>query len=171
MKIFKYTALFFLALLILFFGCGIVVSEIKYTNRVVVNKDCENSFKVFNDTSMMKEWLQGFVSLQLVKGEYMQEGSKYRLILEQDGDQYEMDETLISVMENRHCSFFLENDVLTNRFDVHFNPVDKGTEIKVDNTVKGKNILWRAIFFVLQHKFYDQGKATYNSLKAVIERK
>ncbi len=170
MKIFKYIALFFLLLIASFFAVGLLTPSLTYENSVVVDAPVEKAFALFMDTSKMKEWVPGFVSIKADSGALNNPGTILTLILLQDGQQYEMTETITTIKPNEQYAYQLDNTVLRNLVDVRFISKGNQTQITSNNFVTGNSIIWRSVFYFYKKGFYEQGQKTYDDLKKMIEQ-
>lgn len=135
----------------------------------MVNAPLEKTFTLFNDTTKMKQWMPGFVSITNISGQPNTVGSKWKLVLEQDGQLFEMTETMTAFKQNEQFAFLLENEVLSNECTISFKPNDNQTEIISDNVVHGNNMLWKSAFFFFKDYFRETGQTTYDNLKKMIE--
>ena len=169
MKIFKYISLTFLILIFGFFAIGLFSNSISYQNKVIVNAPVEKAFVLFTDTTKMKEWLPGFISFTNDSGGNFNRGSKWKLILLQEGQRYEMEETMTVYEPNKQYSYILENIVLRNYVDVYFKANGNTTEITSHNLIKGNNLIWRSIFFFYEKDLFEKGEKTFEDLKKMIE--
>ncbi|MEP7265892.1 MAG: SRPBCC family protein [Bacteroidota bacterium] len=169
MKIFKYIALVLVGLLIIFFSIGLFQPEISYTNKVIINADPHKVYTLFQDTTKMKEWMPGFNSFTSIKGKPATVGSQWKLILIQEGEKYEMNETLTIIKPDEQYSFILDNAVLSNNVDMYFKPVAGKTELTVENKVRGNNIMWRSLFYFFKGRLTEQSSMMYDGLKKMIE--
>lgn len=169
MRIFKYIALTLTALLVIFFSIGLFQPEVSYTNKVVINATPQKSYSLFQDTARMKLWMPGFLSFTSIKGKPMEVGSQWKLILVQEGEKYEMRESVTVVKPGEQYSFILDNAVLSNKVDMYFKPVDGKTELTVENKVRGNNIMWRSLFYFFKGGLTEQSDLMYGELKKMIE--
>ena len=170
MKIFKYIALFFIVLIASFFILGLFTPSIVYENKVTVNAPVEKAFSLFMDTTKMKLWIPGFVSIKNDSGDLTTPGSKLHLVLLQEEQKYEMTEVVTAYKPNQQYSYLLENAVLRNDVDIRFKATGNQTEIKSYNYVRGNSIIWRSIFFFYKKDFFKKGQKTYDDLKIMIEK-
>lgn len=169
MKIFKYLAISFIVLIIGFFSIGLFAPSVSYQNKVIINAPVEKVFTLFTDTTKMNQWVPGFISFTNDSGGNYNKGSKWKLILIQDGQHYEMTETMTVFEPNLQYSYILENIVLRNYVDVYFKSIGNTTEVTSHNLITGNNMIWRSIFFFHEKNFLARGQATYNDLKKMIE--
>jgi uncharacterized membrane protein len=152
-----------------FFGLGYLNPVLKYQNRVTVNKPRAEVWKTFNDESRMKDWLEGFESIELVSGEKGQPGSKYKLVIAGEGQNVEIYETMREVKPEELYSFTLDAEPLTNEVSVTFADKDGGTEIIQKEAVAGKSIVWRSLFYWLQSTFQVNSKKNLENFKRIAE--
>jgi uncharacterized membrane protein len=170
MRIFKYVAMVLVALLVIFFAIGLFNPEVKYSNKIVINASPAKSYSVFMDTTRMKEWMPGYSSFTLLEGKAMEKGSKWKLVLLQDGQEYEMNETITTLIPDVQYSFDLENAVLRNSIDMYFIAKAGQTELVSNNKVRGNNIMWRSLFILFKPKLHEQSQLMYEELKKTIEK-
>ena len=148
---------------------GLLTPSISYDSTITVNVPVEKAFTLFSDTSKMKDWMPGFVSLKLDSGNTIARGSKMTLILIQEGQEYDMTETMTTFIPNQHYAYLLENAVLHNQVDILFTPIGNSTTIKVNNLVIGNNIIWRSVFYFYKKRLVQLNKEIYSNLKKMIE--
>jgi carbon monoxide dehydrogenase subunit G len=170
MKIFKYIALTLFGLLVIFFLIGVFNPNINYINKIELNASPQKSYSLFADTAIMNQWMPGFQSFEKISGTSMEKGSKWKLVLVQEGATYEMTETIVEAKPGEQYSFLLENAVLKNKVDMYFAPSGSKTELTVNNTVTGNNIFWRSLFFFFKSNLKEQSQAMYISLQEMIEK-
>ena len=169
----KFFKLFFIGLgvlFIVFLSFGFFKPVIAYRNSIVVDVSPEEAFQVFLDSSNMKLWITGLSRIDFVEGQMNSVGSKWKLILDQEGAHYEMLETMTAFEPNRRFAFLLVNEVLTTDVDIRFTPSQQGTIITADNIVKGKNLQWHSLFVVLSSSLKNQSQGMYDNLKLVIDK-
>jgi len=169
MKIFKYIALVMIGCIILFFGIGLFTPTVTYTNTISINASPAKCFRLFMDTARMNEWMPGFKSFKIEKGKGLEEGSKWNLVLIQEGQSFDMSETVKTVKPDEQFSFLLENAVLHNTVDMYFKPSGSNTELVVNNIVSGNNIMWKSLFYFNKSRLQDQSMEMYDDLKTMIE--
>ena len=148
---------------------GILTPSISYKTSITVSASVEKAFSLFSDTSKMKDWTPGFVSISLDSGKPITQGSKMTLILIQEGQQYEMTETITTFIPHQQYSYLLENAVLHNQVDLFFISNGNSTIINVYNKVIGNNIIWRSVFFFYKKRLDEMNKEIYSNLKKMIE--
>ena len=69
------------------------------------NKPLKEVWAVYQDEGKMKDWLEGFESIELVKGNRNDIGSEYIVKMNQEGQTFEIKETLKSYKEFENINF------------------------------------------------------------------
>ena len=87
----------------------------KFTCTVHIDLPLEKVITLWLNQENNKHWQDGFLSRDLIEGDYEQLGSKYKIILEQAGKRMELIETLLvnnlpderkSLVEHKHMDNF-----------------------------------------------------------------
>jgi len=173
MRILKFILFLFLALIILFFAVGLLKPTIKYGHQITVDKSASEAWAVQQDESKLNQWLEGFKSIDLISGEHGTVGSKYKVVVNPGDGQpdFEMIETVVSFKENEHIELTFDSDMM--RFDqtTTFSESNGKTLIKTDSKVKGKGIMMRSMFGLMDlfsGSFQKQEVKNIEALKKVI---
>src|SRR5687767_13774075 len=85
-------------------------------NSVAVQAPAEKCWEVFHDTSRMDHWMEGFESILLTRGNHLQPGSAYMIVIDDGNARMEMREKIIAVNPPESVSYELTNDVLKSAF-------------------------------------------------------
>lgn len=160
-------ALIFAALA--FFVPGLLWPTLEYESRVAVDLPRDRVWEKFNDESKMSEWLTGLQSIELIEGERGKPGSRYKLIIENEGERVEILETMKEIRPPGLYSFTLEAEPLVNEVTVTFNEADGKTEIVQKEAVTGKTLVWRSLFYWLQSTFQRNSKQNLINFKQYAE--
>ncbi|NNE99316.1 MAG: SRPBCC family protein [Pyrinomonadaceae bacterium] len=158
-----------LAAVVIFFAPAFLKPKLNYENTVSINKPPAEVWEKMMESENMGKWLKGFKSIETLSGEPGTVGSKYKIVIEEDGNRFEAIETVTEVVEDKRFAFTLDGEVLTN--DVVVSLADKGltTEYTQAETVEGKGFLMRAMFFWLQSEFSGRSKESLESFKKFAE--
>ena len=171
MKVLKIIGGIFLLLIILFFLTGVIWPTFTYESQVTVNASPERSWNVFNDAELMPEWIQGFKSIKPISKEPGEVGSKYELIILENGEEMRLYETITAFDVNREFKMTVTNDVLDNYVEVTFTPDGDNTVIKASSYVDGKGLFWKSMLFVAKSVIQQTSDEQYEKLKELIEAK
>jgi len=174
MKIVKWILIPLLILIALFFAMGLVNSSIEYGHTVKVNKNVKEAWAVTEDESKLDQWLAGFVSEDLLRGEQNKVGSQYKVVVKPspEEDAFEMIETLVARDEFSLLEMHFESDFGTFDQTMKFTAKGNQTEIATESIVSGGNVLTNSMvgwMELLGGSFQKQEEENINKLKKVIE--
>lgn len=173
MKFLKYLLYLVLGLFVLFLAVGFIMPEVKYGAEITVDKPAKEAWAVMLDKDKYGEWLEGFQSMELLSGEDGAVGSKYKVIVNpgEGQDDFEMIETVESFKEFENVTLNFDSDMMVFDQTTTMSEADGKTTIKTDSTVKGKGIMMRSMFAVmdmLTGSFQTQEQKNYDALKKLI---
>ena len=174
MKILKYLLGVLALLILLFFVIGFLNPSVSYGHEIEVSKSIEEAWAVHKDDSKYAQWLDGFKSIEHISGEQEAVGSKYKVIVKpsEEEPEFEMIETVVSVKENDHISLNFDSEMMDFEQTTSFSERDGKTVIKTDSKVKGKGMMMRSMFALMEMlggAFTAQEAKNIEQLKKVIE--
>lgn len=171
MKIVKILLIVFLSLFLIFFVTSFLTPS-EYKTEVIVKVDAsiEKSFKVFTDETKMAEWITGFVSVENLTGENNAVGSTYKIVMNDEGREIIMTETITAFKENEYFAFDMENDDVFTAVDISFTPIDSSqTEIKAKSLFIPKAMFIKVLMPLFEEEMHKRQDSNYLKLKKVIE--
>lgn len=169
-KFLKYFLIVIVLLVVIFFSLGLIFRSHEYTISTTVNAPVEKTFAVFNDTTKLKEWLPGFKSMELIKGNMNEAGSKWKVVFEENGSEISMNETIVAFKENELVSFNIANDFIKSKNEVRFIPKGNRTEIIARVNYRGTHIFQKSVLALFSGFVKKQQEESYNLLKQVVEK-
>ncbi len=165
----KYIGIGIAVVILSFIAMGLLHPTIEYETRTEIKAPLEKTFALFLDTALMKNWMPGFSSITNISGNVHEVGSKWKLVLVQEKEVYNMTETVTAFENNKGFSFDLDNDALVSNNDITFNGDSTKTIIVAKAKVKGKNIFLRSMFVFSKPYFQEQQDLIYSQLKTMVE--
>ena len=181
MKILKlvFGILFSLILLfaLVFFAAGFFNPTVSYGHEIEVNKPIKEAWAVQQDVSKFGDWLAGFKSIEHLSGEAGAVGSTYKVTVRpddfpEDEPDFVMTETITSIKDYDHIGLSFDSDMMVFDQTTSFSERDGKTVIKTDSKVKGKGIVMRSMFALMEimgGSFQKQEVENIENLKKVIE--
>ena len=112
MKYLKYLLYLVLGLIVCLLLIGTFIKKVEYSSHVSVNKPLKEVWAVYQDEGKMRDWLEGFESIELVKGNRNDIGSEYIVKMNQEGQTFEIKETLKSYKEFENINFDFYNEMM-----------------------------------------------------------
>ncbi|MCG8605812.1 SRPBCC family protein [bacterium] len=170
MKILKWLLGILAALAVVFFLIGVFVPSFSYETQIVVDRPVEHAFAVFTDESKMGDWMTGFKSIETISGNPNEVGSQYRVIIEENGEEMEMIETVTAFEKNKLFAFKLLNDLMYVDAEIKFSEEMGKTKITSSNQVEGRNILWKSMLPLFKSSLESRSQQVYENLKQLIEK-
>jgi hypothetical protein len=173
MKFLKYLFITVVVLVLAFLAVGFIYPEVEYGSEIMVNKSLEEAWAVSQDESKYHLWLEGFQSMELIEGEYGQEGSRYRIVvIPQEGQpEFVMVETLVSKADYHHVYMTFDSDMMDFEQRILFDETEDGVSIKTESKVIGKGAMMRSMFALMEMltgSFTKQEQKNVDALKKVV---
>jgi uncharacterized protein YndB with AHSA1/START domain len=168
MKWLKIIGFAIVALIALFFSLGVFVPQYEYESTVTVNAPREKCWKIYHSPSLMGQWMRGFESLTLKKGDSLAVGSEYEIVIV-DGERMEMREHITAVNPFHSVSYELTNDVLTSEYTFYFEG-EGNTRIRAHYKVTGNNIILKSMLLLFKGAISSSSQEQLNLLKKAIEK-
>ena len=173
MKILKFLLVAIVVLVVAFFAVGMLHPEVEYGSEIAVSKSIEEAWAVSQDESKFPLWLEGFKSIELISGEHGAIGSKYKVIVEPEGQPpFEMIETLLEYEEFDHVSFHFDSEMMDFEQVISFSEEESMTHIVTASKVIPKGRVMASMFALMEKlggAFTSQEAKNQNALKKVIE--
>src|ERR1051326_8013343 len=111
-KFVKYFLAFLLLVTIVFFSLGLLFPSFTFENKIEVERPVSHAYAVFENMGYMKSWMPGFKSIDLLSGTPLMKGSSMKVVLVQEGKEYDMIKTLTEVYKDSLFAFTMDNEVL-----------------------------------------------------------
>ena len=169
MKILKFLIYLIGTLVIIFFAIGVINPSVKYSHNITIEAPMDKTWAVFSDETQMQHWIPNFKSIELVSGKKNALGSKYRMVVEDGGEDYELVETIIAWEKHYKFGMQIENDVLVNEVESIFTHINGRTKINTTVDIKGKDLLMKSSLFLMKGHFEEQSDESYEKLKSLVE--
>ena len=154
---------------VIFFAPAVLRPTLTHETRVMINKTTDEVWDKWTDSKNMGKWIHGFKSIETISGDPMTVGSKYKIVIENEGEVFEATETIKEVVIGEKFAFELDGDIITD--DVVVTLVNKGltTELIQSETITAKGFFWKALFYWMQSSMSEQSQKNLNNLKKFIE--
>ncbi len=168
MRIFKITVVLLSIITVSFLSLGVFVPSFEYQNSISIDATPQKCWSIFNDTSRMKEWMEGFESLTLKSGQINQPGAVFEIIIQDPDKRYVMSEQLKTYEPPTKIVYELTNDVLKSEYEFTFEGTDKTTATS-RYRITGNNLIWKSILFLSKSYMSEQGQKQLTGLKEAVE--
>ncbi len=152
-----------------FIAYGYFSPAIDHTAKEEVNAPLDKCWGFFKKVHRMDEWISGFKKIEIIEGFPNRPGSKFRVILEKDGEEISLVQTVIAYEEGKVFSFNMENDQVFGHTEISFEHEDGKTYIDYRQILKGTNALYNAVINIQEGQFVDQQNKDLHKLRLLIE--
>lgn len=169
MKYLKYLLYAILALVVIFFGKGLLTPSISYDCEVSVSKPAVEAWAVMSDESRLTEWLEGYKKGELVSGEKNTVGAVSNIYVEENGEEMVMQETITALEPNRLMTMAFTMDFMNMDYEIAVEEKEGGTIIRTKSVVTGNGLLNQSIVSFFSAAMKEQEEKNLNSLKVLIE--
>jgi len=97
----------------------------KFTCSVVILKPLKDTIAIWSNPDLLKEWQDGFLSLELIEGDAEQAGSKSRMLYKLGRGQMEIIETILLSDLPREMKGLYEHKSMTNTMHNKFKAISE----------------------------------------------
>lgn len=97
------------------------------------------------DESLMKQWVQGFESVELVEGRKGEVGSVYDMQFQEGKRLMTFQETVTDILPEKLYAFHMVGPGVRSEMKVHFAASPEGTVIDSEVQSQGTNILYKVV--------------------------
>ena len=152
-----------------FVALGMATAEFEYSNEVRVSAPVDETYATYQDPERLGIWLEGFVSIQYLRGEPETVGAFYRLTFEEGGEPVIFTEEITGLIENEFVSITLDNPMMVLDVSTRFEADGAGTRMLTSNTVRPKGLFYRALLRLMRNRMQARQASDYERLKRLIE--
>ena len=107
MKAIKLILVIFTLMFLAFFSTVLFLKETTYQVKIEIEKPIKKVFSVFNNQDLMKEWMTDVKSVIPVNIKPGIVGSEYKMIVDNNGVEVEMNEKVLAFVPNKKVTLFL----------------------------------------------------------------
>ncbi len=170
MRFVKFTLIGLLGITLAFISLGFFHSSFQFENQIEVDASVEKSYATFVNDSLKAEWLEGYLGKEVLSGKRRVPGARFLVKFEQAEERGEIIEVLKEAQENEKYIFDMLTDVFDGTIEVYFEGGEQKTVLKIFTTIKGSNVFYRSMFYLLKGALQKQAQTNYDLLKVVIEK-
>lgn len=158
------------ALVLAFFLTGIIVTEVKYSTEVEIDKPIDEIFKNFTNIELLKKWLPAVKSIEPIEEKKGVVGSTYIIIVENNGQEIKMIEKIIAYQANERIVFQFDSDQMIKTDDYNFIRNGNTTKIVQNCSVNSKSYMTACLYPYFKGVFKELSLSYMNRLKKEVEK-
>ncbi len=158
-RILKFLTIFILILIVGFFALGLFVPQVEYQCETVVEGPIGEVFENYNDLESIDKWIPDIKSVKPLKETEDKKGSVYEMVIDSDGTEVKMAETVLDYQVNRMVALQFETGPMEKRDVFNFLEENGQTIITGNHVVTGTNYFYKCMFALFKGALtkVDQG--------------
>ena len=153
-------------LLVAFFCIGVFVPSVEYTTTIEINKPRDVTWRVMRER---KDWIYGFKNFEQLSGAPEEVGSRARIWVVRDGNEYTFDSELKHIRPPEMAETELKNDMLVHDAVVNLTENDGKTALVSNEKITGSNLFYRSLFAVFKARITATSEKNFQGLKQAVE--
>lgn len=170
MKTIKIILGIIIALTLVFFGTGLIVKETKYTAEVEVNKPVKEVFALFENKEALQKWMPEIKSIEPINETPQKLGSTYKIIVENQGQQLEMQEKIRAYVPNEKLTFQFNSPDMVKIDDYNFIANGNTTKVVQHSSVRANSFMLACTFPWFKGNFKKMSQDYMNRFKEMAEK-
>ena len=170
MKTVKIIITFLIILTVLFFGTGLIIKEISYTSKIIINEPLEKTFTTFTDLSAIPKWNPEYNEIEVVELKPGITGSIYNIKVLHNNQTTIIREKVLAYVKNEKITLFIDKDGVVERGDYTFSSDGSHTVINLSSSYQAKSYLLSCVLPFFKSKFKKIDEVFLNNLKTYVEK-
>lgn len=170
-KVLKIIIGILLLLLVIFLLTGLIVKETNYEVSTTVNKPLIETFTAFNNHEDLQKWIPAVKSFKPVEEVEGMVGSTYKMVvIDANGNDFEMDETIIAFEENKRIALEFDAQGMLKTDDITFKSDGNNTIITNNASCKGTTYILKCTFPFMKSMFRKSDQESLDGFKKYVEQ-
>lgn len=170
MKTLKYIAIIFVILVFCLVIFSRIFRNIHYITEVTINVPVQKVFTGYTDFGKMGEWIPGFERIEYIGGFMMGQGTRLRLVLNNNGRQITAIQEIKQIKWNKLIEYSISDKRITVNTTVNFIPGENSTIVITENEVYGNGFLWKTFLPFMKPAISAKARKSQEMFKAVMEK-
>ncbi|MFV0389941.1 MAG: SRPBCC family protein [Pyrinomonadaceae bacterium] len=169
-KLLIFIVVFVVLAVVIFLAPAFLRPEVNNESMVLINKPTENVWQKFMNPENMGKWLSNFKRIEPISGAPETPGSKFKIVLDMEGQEQSAVETVNEVVPNTKFAFDLESDIFKDEITVTFENKGLSTEMVQTEKAYGKGLVWRAMMFWMSSTMANISQQNLENFKKFAEK-
>lgn len=171
MKTVKIVLGILILLTVAFFCTGLVIKENTYKHEITINKPISETFEIFSDQSLVKEWIPEITNIEEIDMKPEMVGSVYRVTMNNEGVVLSKKETILAYVKNQKVTYYHDAEGVLKTDDFSFSSDGANTKISLESKYSGKSYLISCVFPYFKGTFKDVDVQNLERFKAYAEKR
>ncbi len=159
-----------IAFTVVFLATGLVVQEVKYTTEIEINKPIDKVFSAFENPEMLKKWIPEIKSIEPLEEKVNKVGSIYKMVIENQGQEIEMQEKITEYILNKKITFHFDSKEMFKIDAYNFIIEGNNTKIIQHSSIQSKSYIMSCLFPYFKGTFKQVSQGYLEKFKKFIEK-
>lgn len=169
MKILKWLGILAALFVLLLVVVAWMIPETRYTTEVTIDRPIDEVWEKLCDEELTTEWIVNLTEFERLSGEPLEVGTTYRLVFDQNGTPFEMNEEVVAIRAKEMLALRLDNPIVTTDMVLRLEDLNgTRTRITTDNGVRGKHV-FRFFMPAMKQQMIDEQATSYDEFKVLCE--
>lgn len=164
-KALRYVAMVVLALLLIFLSLGLFVPEVDYQTEALVDQPLSTTFALYADKDNIKKYIPEVQVIEAITETPQVVGSKYRMVILNNGETTEMVETATVYEPNVKIGLHFDAGMMQKDDLYTFIAEGDKTKILGEHTARGNSYYARCVFALFKKLFTEIDQGYLDSFK------
>jgi uncharacterized protein YndB with AHSA1/START domain len=138
--------------------------------EVTINVPVQKVFTGFTDAGKMGQWIPGFERIEFLGGIMMGQGTRFRLVLNNNGKQTTAIQEIKMMKWNKLIEYTLDEKRIAVSTTVKFIPEDGSTIVITENEVHGKGLFWGTFLPFMKPAISAKARKSQEMFKVAMEK-
>lgn len=153
-----------------FFCTGLVIKENTYSCEITVDKPISETFELFSDQSLVKEWIPEITNIESIEMKPGMVGSEYRVTMDNQGVVLSKKEKILAFVKDQKVTYYYDAEGVFKTDDFTFTSEGESTKISLESTYSGKSYLISCVFPYFKGTFKDVDEDNLSKFKEFAEK-
>ncbi|BAX81500.1 SRPBCC family protein [Labilibaculum antarcticum] len=155
MRTLKKSGIILLVAILTFITLGLFLNKQEYQLETTINRPLAEVFQLFNDHNRLSEWLTEVQSFEPITETENRIGSRYKMMVDNDGKIVELIETLTDYKENEMVETEFVAGWMHKYNHFTFSESENGTKIIAHYSIEGTNPFAKSLFLFFTKSFQE----------------
>ncbi|CAM1333626.1 SRPBCC family protein [Tenacibaculum aestuariivivum] len=170
MKAVKITLGIVTVFVLIFLLTGIIVTEVKYSTEITINKPVNKVFENFTNPELIKQWLPNIKSIEVIEQKPAVVGSSYRMTVISNGQEVKMIQKITDFVLNQKITFQFTSSEMIKTDAYNFTTNNTKTTVTQNSSVNSKSYITACLYPYFKGTFKAVNMHCLTQLKELSEK-
>ena len=160
-----------IALSVVFLATGLVIKESSYSATVKVEEPIDDVFTMFNDISLIQNWIPEIKSIDTIQFNPGITGSRFKMVVDNQGKEVNMEEKVLAFIDNEKVTLYFDAEGMLKTDEYIFTKENGTTVITLNASYRSEDSYILSCFFpYFKGTLQEIDQQYLNNFKAFAEK-